>query len=191
MPGYDPVQSMMETAVESWAEPAAWIIENARTLDPASLLAAGWQHGYPLEEDDAEIFEAFSEAIPDEPVSAIPGDLVPTEGIATIALIPCADSTEILAVLGFGGWNACPPPEQHVAILDYWRNRYDARLQAIAPDTLELEVGRPPVTYPAALELAKEQFSYTSDILYQGAHPNIGSLAVALQGSTRWHFWWD
>ena len=148
-------------------------------LDPASLLAEGWQDGYPLEEDDAEIFEAFSEAIPDEPVSAIPGDLVPSKGIATIALIPCADRTEILAVLGFGGWNACPPPEQHVAILDYWRNRYDARLQAIAPDTFELEVGRPPVTYSAALGLAKER-SPTRATSSTRVHPNIGSLAVAL-----------
>jgi hypothetical protein len=160
-------------------------------LDPREILNQGWEDAYPYEEDDDAIFEAFSEEIPDEPVEPIEAQLVPSTGTATIALVPCAGCPEIPAVFGFGGWNACPPPEEHVAILKYWEERYDARLQALAPDTLEMEVARPPRTYPEALTLAKEQFSYTSDILYQGNHPTIGALAVALLGSGRWHFWWD
>jgi hypothetical protein len=191
LPGHDPLLRVIEEAARTTASPAEWILEQANELDPKAVLYEGWERGYPSDEDDEEIIEAFSEEIPDGPVQPIETELVPSTGTATIALVPCGGSSEIPSVFGFGGWNACPPPEEHVAILRYWEERNDARLQAIALDTLEMEVARPPMTYPEALALAKEHYAYTSDILFQGSHPAIGALAVALLGSDRWHFWWD
>ncbi len=96
-----------------------------------------------------------------------------------------------MAILGWGDWNACPRPEEHVAILRHWRSRYGARLHAISTDTLELVVSDPPTTFANALVLAREQYAYASDIVDQGEHSSVGVLAAALVGSPHWHFWWD
>jgi hypothetical protein len=108
-----------------------------------------------------------------------------------MAQVPAATPEDVLAVVGWGDWNACPPPEQHVAVLRSWRERYGARLQAMSHDTLELAVERPPADRAAAIALAREQFGYAEDIVVQWNHPTIGELAAALIGSDRWHFWWD
>ena len=96
-----------------------------------------------------------------------------------------------MAVLAWGSWNACPRPEEHVCVLRHWRTRYGAVVKSISTDTLELAVSDPPETFADALLLAREQYAYAPDIVDQGEHPTIGTLAAALVGSAHWHFWWD
>ena len=143
------------------------------------------------DQDDQEAMEVYDESLPPGPVPPIPAPLTPTSGTATIALVPAAAAEDVVAVLGWGDWNACPLPEEHVAVLREWRKRYGAVVKAISPDTLELAVDRPPTNFDDALVLAREQYAYAPDIVDQGEHSSVGALAAALVDSRRWHFWWD
>src|SRR5690606_15273239 len=101
-----------------------------------------------------------------------------------------APAHDLPAHLGWGGWNQCPPPAAHVAMLRSWHQRFAAELAFIGPDTLELSVARPPATTAELRELAWEQYIYCSDIVHQGAG-SLDALARELCGSPRWFFWWD
>src|SRR6266700_8144778 len=53
-----------------------------------------------------------------------------------VALVPAKQPWEIPAVIGYGGWNYYPTPEDHVAILRYWNDRYGAELVAMTGTTV-------------------------------------------------------
>jgi hypothetical protein len=107
-----------------------------------------------------------------------------------IALIPTDDWTAIPAFFQFGAWNACPPPEYHVAALRSWRDRYGAELVGLSHDVLELRVAGRPASRAIALDLAREQYAYCNDIVDQGTG-TLSGLAASLMASDWWHFWWD
>lgn len=106
-----------------------------------------------------------------------------------IMLVPTRDSTEIPAILMYGGWNACPHPSEHVAMLRRWRDRYGAQLIALTGDTLECVVARPAGQLEAT-PLAEEMYWYSPDIVDQGTE-SVDALASSLAGSKYWFFWWD
>ena len=58
-----------------------------------------------------------------------------------IALIPTDDWTTVPAHLRYGGWNACPKSEYHVAALRSWRDRYGAELIGLSFDRMDLRSG--------------------------------------------------
>ncbi|HSG35259.1 MAG TPA: DUF4253 domain-containing protein, partial [Sphingomonadaceae bacterium] len=97
---------------------------------------------------------------------------------------------EVPAYLRWGGWNACPPPEVHVAALRSWNERYGAELVGISGDALNLRVSSRPQTKEEATELAFEQFYYCADIVDQGVG-TIANLAATLEAQDWWFFWWD
>jgi hypothetical protein len=107
-----------------------------------------------------------------------------------IGLVPTRQGHEVPAFLRFGGWNACPNPEQHVAVLRSWSERYGAELVSLTHDVIELAVSRPPIDREVALALAMEQYQYCNDIVDQGVG-TLEALAAGLLGSTVWYFWWD
>ena len=107
-----------------------------------------------------------------------------------IALIPTKDWTEVPAYLNWGDWNACPPPEYHVAALRSWRDRYGARLVTFTGDCVELQVARKPQTRDEALALAREHYAYNNDLIDQGFE-EFAPLAALLVESDVWSFWWD
>jgi hypothetical protein len=107
-----------------------------------------------------------------------------------IALIPTDDWTTIPAHLRWGGWNACPGPEYHVAALRSWRSRYDIELVGLNKDTMNLRAPRAPKTRAEAMDLAHEQYAYCNDIVDQGVN-TMSALAATLMGSSWWYFWWD
>lgn len=59
-----------------------------------------------------------------------------------IALIPTDDWTTVPAHLRWGGWNACPHAEYHVAALRSWRDRFGAELIGLSSDRMDLRVAR-------------------------------------------------
>jgi hypothetical protein len=81
-------------------------------------------------------------------------------------------------------------PHVQVMLFRRWKEKYDAEPVVIAGDVVELRVGRPPKTDEAALELAREQYSYCDDIVSQGTM-TLERLAESLKGGTVWYFWWD
>lgn len=110
---------------------------------------------------------------------------------ARIALVqlPTEKPWEAVLYLPFGGWNECPKPEEHAAILRYWHERWGAVPAAITFDTLELVLPAP-VPKDAAWDVAKEHFAYTEDCVLQGTG-TLGRLADGLWRSDVWFFWWD
>jgi hypothetical protein len=107
-----------------------------------------------------------------------------------VALIPTDDSTTIPAHLRWGGWNACPHPEYHVAALRAWRDRFGAELVGLGFDRMDLRVARPPQSRAQALDLAHEHYVYCSDIVDQSLG-TLSALAALLLGGEWWSFWWD
>ncbi|MDQ3930735.1 MAG: DUF4253 domain-containing protein, partial [Chloroflexota bacterium] len=107
-----------------------------------------------------------------------------------IALVPTVANWEVPAYLKFGGWNDCPPPEQHVAVLKRWHELYGAQVVGLTHEVLELGVTRPPKDRTAALIVALEQYAYCYDIVDQGTE-SIAALAATLLDASVWYFWWD
>ena len=103
-----------------------------------------------------------------------------------IVLLPAGDATEAPAFLNWGGWNACPAPEFHVAALRSWRERYGAELVGMSGDTLSLAVSRRPPSRDEALALAREHYLYCSDSV-EALRP----WAYGLLSSDWWSFRWD
>lgn len=107
-----------------------------------------------------------------------------------IVTLPTADFTTIPAYLHWGNWNGCPAPEYHTAALRSWRERFGAELIGLSHDVMNIRVKKRPPTREAALELAREQFVYCSDIIDQGVQ-TLSALAAVLMESDWWYFWWD
>jgi hypothetical protein len=107
-----------------------------------------------------------------------------------IALVPTLRGYEAPAFLRFGNWNSCPSPEQHVAVMRSWHQRFGAEPVGIGDDIVEVRVARPPEDRAAALALAEEQFGYCEDVVYQGMG-SLDALAASLLGAKSWYFWWD
>jgi hypothetical protein len=115
------------------------------------------------------------------------GQLLPT---VVIGLVPTTSSWQVPLILKYGGWNECPPPMVHAAILRDWERRFGAELVALTGDVVELAVARPPTDREPALELAREQYLYCGDIVWQGTN-DLETLAAGLKGGSVWFFWWD
>lgn len=107
-----------------------------------------------------------------------------------LAKVPTTTNWESPIYVGMGGWNDCPSPEIISAVSKRWHERFGAEIASITSDVMEFNVARPPATRDAALELAKEQYAFCSDIVHQGVG-DISTLAAALHNSNYWYFWWD
>lgn len=107
-----------------------------------------------------------------------------------IAKIPTDKPWEVAAWVPMGGFNACPMPEEQVAIFKYWYEKYRAIPALVTPDVWEFFVENPPQTQDESEFLAWEQFGFCGDIVWQGVG-TVNSLAGTLINSSHWYFWWD
>lgn len=107
-----------------------------------------------------------------------------------IVILPARHGWEVPAYANWGGWNANPAPDLHVAALKSWHDRYGAELVGMSGDVLNLRVARKPASREEALALAREQYAYCADIVDQGVG-TIAALAASLMKSRWWFFWWD
>lgn len=176
--------------------------------EPAAILAAA-------EAIDAEDFlskrlDDLTEGNPDDPElqgewpqdahpeSALPEKYSVFKEVLTgklharvhIALIPTDEAWKAPAYLQNGNWNEVPSPAEQVSVLRYWHQKYGARLRTFSNDVMELEVARRPTDREQALTLAKQQFGFCSDIVWQGVG-SLRPLAAALERADNWYFWWD
>jgi hypothetical protein len=134
---------------------------------------------WPSEAPDAGSISAHLEVLSRKPKKA-----------AYLAKIPTPRNWETPAYIGMGGWNACPDAAVLTAFAKRWNERYGAEVVSITHDVMEFAVTKPPTTKEAALELAKEQYVFCSDIVDQGVG-DVSALAAALLNSNYWYFWWD
>ena len=107
-----------------------------------------------------------------------------------LVLIRVNHSCDVPAYLSFGGWNECPVPEIHVALLREWQRDYGALPACVTGDVIECIVTRPPQDQAAAMKLAAEQWIYCDDIVGQGTQ-SVRKLAMELWQNRQWFFWWD
>lgn len=107
-----------------------------------------------------------------------------------IARVPTVRSWEIPAYLKAGNWNECPPAEEQTAIFCYWHEQYGAEIACLSGDIVECIVVRPPLEKSAADKLAREQYLFCADIVWQGVG-SMANLSKILIDSKYWYFWWD
>jgi hypothetical protein len=122
----------------------------------------------------------------------VPFDILSGKAVDDLwmVLLPTRHGFEVPAHMAFGDWNACPAPEEHVAILRCWHERYGAEIVTMSHDVIELRASRPPAGEEEAVRLAFEQCWYCRDIVDQGVG-TIDALAQILREGQIWYFWWD
>lgn len=107
-----------------------------------------------------------------------------------IALVPVDNGADAIGMLGFGGWNECPFPAEHVAAWRHWHEQYGVEVVGVSNDVINGRARLRPGTREAAMALALEQFEYCTDIVHQGVG-SIEALAATLMAENWWFFWWD
>jgi hypothetical protein len=154
----------------------AWLTERAASETGARLPAAGaWPEGN---------HATHHFTLPVDPDHGMPLPRV------HVGLAPTVLGWQVPAFLRFGGWNACPPAEFHVAILKYWRQKYGAEVVGMGGKTLELAVSRPAEDRNAAMRLAREQFVYSPAVVGAAAG-SMEARAATLLNATAWTLWWE
>ena len=106
-----------------------------------------------------------------------------------IVEVPVHEPWQVFAYIPMGGWNECPDFREQMAVAKHWHEKYGAVIAGISNDTIEYVLPHP-VSEAEAKELAKEQFAYCADNIYQG-FDNIATRALANTKATVWYFWWD
>lgn len=129
---------------------------------------------------------------PSEPLMSVIFDLARGEAHdrVHVLFVPTMQSWQVPAYLRWGDWNACPPPEFHVAALRHWHQAYGAELAGINGDRMDVWVPRPPESRDQALSVAKEIYQYCPDIVDQGTG-TLAALAATMVTTHWWNFWWD
>jgi len=107
-----------------------------------------------------------------------------------IGLVAVEQPEDLFARLGYGNWNDCPAPAEHVALHRRWRAQFGAEPVVVSHDVVECLVAHPAPDRKAALTLAVEQGAYCADIVEQGVG-SVASLAATLLDAPVWYFWWD
>jgi hypothetical protein len=158
-------------------------------------IAENWRNRPPWQFDPANC------PWPDEPVHVRPPDQLycvhngyenVTAETAVMLFVPTASCFEVPAHLLFGGFNSCPPPEVHIAMLRSMQTRYEARLLLMDSGTIEIVVSHRPANREEALCLAKDFTTYAES--FEGTAYNKQSeahIAAYLLASDYWAFWWD
>ncbi|UXH79398.1 DUF4253 domain-containing protein [Roseateles amylovorans] len=186
--GPEQLERLQEAMAFNEATPEE-ILAEAAALDPME-----WLQEREQAEDDFYEIEAADWPEDTAPATALttPIDMVSGEPLdeVYIAVLPARTSPEAAALLKIGGWNDCPQAHEHAALWRSWSERFGAEVACIADDVVEFTVARPPQTREDALALAREQFIYCSDIVYQGCE-TLEALAASLLKSPVWFFWWD
>lgn len=128
--------------------------------------------------------------VPDEP--AVLRDYNNQYQEVLIVVLPTRDATEALAMLGYepGEFETVCPVEHHMAAVRTWRDDWGFELMACYHGAIKGRASRRPEGREAALALARVQYEYCPDIVYQGVG-TTAALAATLMASDWWYFWWD
>src|SRR6267143_993922 len=174
--------------------------EKTKKSFEASAKFAGKRPSPPGATSAHKFFEARAEDLGDEfPTGSWPVKPVPPHAFylpsefdkrTVIGLLPVSHSSQVLQIVNYGDWNACPPVHEHVAVHNYWNERYGAENVCLSSDILEIRANRRPANREEALALAREHYLYCKDIVEQGTG-TIQELAAGLMASDAWFFWWD
>lgn len=107
------------------------------------------------------------------------------------ALLPTIQGWEAPAYLPVTENEWDPPAAVQVAVMKYWNERWGAEVVAMVSGAMEMRVLEPPTTWQEALELAKEYYLYSPDVVDQWLEGSLQALAGRLLNGHVWKFWWD
>jgi len=185
---------LLQEYIEEEAHDPAEILRASLEVDPSAWIA---ERRASIEEDfdgldDAEIVGEWPDGEVGETEIGLHKDVITGEikpevylGLATVD-----EPWQLPAILNYGNWNDCPPPEVHAAFHRDWLRKYGAEIVGMSNDVVQCVVKNPPHDREAAMELAWEHYWYCSDVVEQGCG-SIANLAAALLDSPCWYFWWD
>lgn len=91
--------------------------------------------------------------------------------------------------LCFGGFNRCPFPEEHAAVLGYWGRRYGARVIHLGRNTLDLELSQPPRLRRELRRAVWAYFLHSGLELYRKEPTLVDQVDERVR--RRWFCWWD
>jgi hypothetical protein len=153
-----------------------------------------WSGAYQPEDLHAPVgaWPTSMPATPDAPVISVAMDIVkgvPLE-MVHVLFVPAEHGWQVPAYLRWGDWNACPPPEYHVAALRHWNEKFGVELVGIGGDRMDLYVKSPPTRHDQALVAAQDIYRYCPDIVDQGTE-TLAALAATMVSGHWWNFWWD
>ncbi|TYP72079.1 DUF4253 domain-containing protein [Paenibacillus methanolicus] len=166
------------------------ILARANELDAAVLLKRLVAESMPDEEEDEEFDLAGEFEIEEAKLNHFVSIPEVLNQSIILAKIPTTKPWEAAAWIPMGGFNACPMPEEQVAVFKYWYEKYGASPGLVTRDVWELVVEHPPGTQEEAEKLAWEHFGFCGDIVWQGVG-TVNLLAGSLLDSPYWYFWWD
>jgi Domain of unknown function (DUF4253) len=100
------------------------VVEKGLALSPEAWLA---ERGAGEDGPDESEWSDEIEIAPNH-TFGVARDVLSGEPFASvaIALVPAVATWEVPAYLGIGGWNDCPNPEAHVALMRRWHERHGA-----------------------------------------------------------------
>lgn len=113
------------------------------------------------------------------------------EADALLLELPVKNPWEIIGYLPMGGWNECPAPDEMISICKYWYEKYKAIPAVFTHDVMEFYAPLG-INGTDSLEAAREHYAFCVDRVDQGTRSyKLSELAVGLEGSDVWYFWWD
>lgn len=110
-----------------------------------------------------------------------------------LMLVSARHGWEVPAVLYFGGWDVCPAPCVHVALIHHWHQHYGAQLIGLTFNTMSFQVARPPRSREESLPLARQKWHFCWKWIYEGFEdetPSPEQQADELTNRARWSFGW-
>lgn len=150
---------------------------------------------YTEEYEEEELQEMMGEETEGEELHQFIGYMSFSDGMLeadTLLLeIPVENPWEVIGYLPMGGWNECPSPEEMIAICKYWYEKYQAVPAVFTHDVMEFYAPEK-LNGMDSMEAAKEHYAFCVDRVEQGTRTyKISELAVGLEESDVWYFWWD
>jgi len=180
----------VENTAEGIAAYRQKIVDKAQEVDAKGLLSEGLdEYMESLEKYDIDMLGEFVPFTSEGRILLYMTLYGPYQEVV-IAKIPTENPWELAAWVPMGGFNACPMPEEQVAVFRYWHESYGAAPAVVTHDIWEMTVTNPPETDEEAEALAMEQFAFCEDIVFQGTD-TIRVLASILKNGATWYFWWD
>lgn len=156
-----------------------WFASRQSKMDPAGLSQKALSGDWPQEEIPTQFPTICTNMQTGQWYSEV-----------AMTLVPVVNAWKVPAYFRYGGWNDCPPPEVQCAVMRHWRENYGMWLLGLMPDQIHCLANRPPQTRDAAMELAREQFLFCTDLVIQGTN-TLQRLAAELLNQRSWKFWWD
>lgn len=172
------------------------ILENYNKIDGKEFLKSRWNSE--MEDSDEEWREELNENYPfDEKISSDDNFISvidyktkkPYENLILIK-IPRDKPWEAAAIVPIGAVNYDITPEEQIAVFKYWYEKYKVLPAVVVYDIWEMYLEEKIEDEEEIRNLAREQFAFCPDIIYQGLD-EIKNLGNLLKYSKIWYFWWD